>query len=254
MRHLAEFTSVVAITLALATPAARAEPLQVAVAANFAAPMQALAASFEKTTGHSLTLVVGSTGKLYAQIQNGAPFGVLLAADTTTPQKLEQQGLGLAGTRFVFATGKLVLWSADASRLRDPVAELKAARFQHLAIANPAVAPYGAAARQVLAHLDLEQTLAPLIVQGEDITQTFQFVKTGNAELGFVALSQVYRDDKIQSGSGWIVPTDDYSPLAQEAIALKAGTNNPDTTALLDFLRSPAAKNLIRSYGYDVAP
>ena len=228
-----------------------AEDVQVAAAANFTAPLQAIARKFEKETGHNVVASFGATGQLYAQIQHGAPFEVYLAADDSTPAKLENAGHGVAGSRFTYAIGSLVLWSAKAGYLDGSDAVLKANQFQHLAIANPKAAPYGLAATQVLDKLGLRQALQSKLVEGQSITQALQFVSTGNAELGFVALSQVYKDGQLSSGSAWIVPETLYAPIRQDALLLKQGQHNPAARALLEYLQGPQAAAIIRSYGYN---
>lgn len=228
-----------------------AEDVHVAVAANFTAPMQKLAQQFEQDSGHKVTLSFGSTGKFYAQIKNGAPFDVLLAADDATPAKLAKEGLAIADSRFTYAIGKLVLWSASSTLIDDKGEVLKQGGFTHLAIANPRLAPYGAAAIESLKALGLLETLQPKFVQGENIAQTFQFVVSGNAALGLVAMSQVYEDGKLKSGSAWVVPARLHAPIRQDAILLEKGKANPAAAALLRFLKSESAKQLIRAYGYD---
>ena len=230
---------------------ARADDVQVAVAANFAAPMQKIAAQFEKDSGHKLVLSSGATGKFYAQIRNGAPFEVLLAADDATPVKLEKEGYAVAGSRFTYAIGRLVLWSAKADVVDGKGEVLKKGPFTHLSIANPKLAPYGAAAAQTLKALGLLDAVQPKFVQAENITQAFQFIASGNAELGFVALSQVYEDGKLKSGSAWIVPANLHQPIRQDAVLLEKGRTRPAAQALLRFLKSDQAKNLIRQVGYD---
>lgn len=230
----------------------RAAEVQVAVAANFTAPMQRIAADFEKDTGHKAMVAFGATGKLYAQIKNGAPFEVFLAADNTTPARLESEGDTVKGTRFTYAVGKLVLWSAKEGYV-DPKGDvLKSAAYQHLSLANPKTAPYGAAAMAVLAKLGLSETVVDRMVQGENITQAYQFVATGNAELGFVALSQVFKDGKVSAGSAWIVPADLYDPIRQDAVIMTRGIDNPAAKALVDYLKGPKAASVIKSYGYDL--
>lgn len=242
----------IALLCALAAQFAVAGEVQVAVAANFAAPMQAIAPLFERETGHKAVLLIGSTGKFYAQIRNGAPFDVLLAADDETPARLIEEGRGVPGSAFTYAVGRLVLWSAQ-SKLVDAKGEiLKQDGFRHLAIANPKTAPYGAAALQVMNHLGLTQKLTPLFVQGENIAQTHMFVASGAAELGFVAYSSVIKNGRIGSGSGWLVPVKLHDPIRQEALLLIRGKNNPAAQALLDFLRRPEAQALIRTFGYDL--
>ena len=230
----------------------QAETVQVAVAANFINPMHAIAAAFEQTTGHKALLAFGSTGKFYAQIKNGAPFQVLLAADESTPLKLEQEGLSIPGTRFTYANGKLVLWSPQAEVVDSKGEVLTMGRYARLAIANPKLAPYGAAAIAVLENLKQLQSVLPKLVQGENIAQTYQFVASGNAELGFVALSQVMQEGKLRSGSAWLVPAKLYPPIRQDAVLLGKGKGNAAATALLEFLRTEKAKTIIRSFGYDI--
>jgi molybdate transport system substrate-binding protein len=229
-----------------------ADEVQVAVAANFTAPMKVIATDFEKATGHKAVLSFGSTGKFYAQIKNGAPFDVFLAADDETPAKLEKENGIVAGSRFTYATGKLVLWSPKANLVDDRGEVLKKGDFAHLAIAAPRLAPYGAAAVQTLNKLGLYEALQPKLVTGETIAQTLAFVSTGNAELGFVALSQVYEDGGIKSGFGWIVPADLHEPIRQDAVILTHGKANKAASALAAYLKSDAAKVVIRSFGYDL--
>ena len=235
----------------LSVAQAQIHTVQVAVAANFAAPLKALAPDFEKVSGHKLLLSSGATGKLFAQIKSGAPFEVLLAADNATPARLVQEGQAIASSRFTYATGRLVLWSADAQRVDAQGEVLKKGGFKHLAIAAPALAPYGAAAIQTLTQLGLLNALTPRLVQGESIGQTYSFVATGNAELGFVALSQVTENGKLRQGSGWIVPTPLHAPLHQDAVLLTKGKDNPAATALLAFLKTDRARTVIRSFGYE---
>lgn len=227
-----------------------ADEVKVAVAANFTAPFQALAPAFEKATGHKLVASFGATGQFYAQINNGAPFDVLLSADDTTPARLESENATAPGSRFTYAIGSLVLWSADASYLDGTDAALKAGQFRHLAVANPKAAPYGLAATQVLDRLGLSEAVKTKLVEGQNITQTHQFVSTANAELGFVALSQVYRDGKLGSGSAWIVPQALYDPIRQDAVILRQGANNPAATALVEYLKGAEAARVIESFGY----
>jgi len=234
-------------SLAVSSQAAN---VSVAVAANFTAPMQKIAKAFEQETGHKALLSFGSTGNFYAQIRNGAPFHVLLAADDDTPLKIEQEGLGVPGSRFTYAIGKLGLWSKQPGLVDDKGDILRSGTFARIAIANPKLAPYGAAAIDTMAKLDLLPVLQPRFVQGENLAQTYQFIATENAPLGFVALSQVLVDGKIVQGSAWIVPAGLHAPIAQDALVLSAGKDNPAATALMGFLRSDRAKVLIRSYGY----
>jgi molybdate transport system substrate-binding protein len=227
-----------------------AAEVQVAVAANFTAPMQKIAAEFEKDTGHKALLAFGATGKFYAQIKNGAPFAILLAADEKTPASLESEGDAVPGSRFTYAIGTLVLWSAQPGTVDDQGAVLKKGEFQHLAIANPKTATYGAAAIKVLTQLGLLDAIQPKLVTGENISQTYQFIVTGNAELGFVALSQVMLDGKLTSGSAWIVPTNLHEPIRQDAMILAKGKDQPAAKALVDYLKGKKATAIIQSYGY----
>lgn len=240
-----------ALTAAIVSHA-RADEVQVAVAANFTAPMQQIAARFEKDTGHKATLSFGATGKFYAQIVNGAPFEILVAADDETPARLEKEGQAVAGSRFTYAIGKLVLWSADPDRVDNKGEVLKSGNFRHLAIANPKTAPYGAAAVEALGKLGLLAGLQSRFVQGENISQTQQFVVTGNAELGFVALSQVYKEGRIASGSAWAVPASLYQPILQDAVLLAKGRGKPAATALLVYLKGDKAAAIIKSFGYEL--
>lgn len=243
------FLSLALIAMACAA-GAHAGEVQVAVAANFTAPMHAIAAQFERDTGHRARLAFGSTGKFYAQIRNGAPFEVLLAADDETPARLEKEGQAAPGTRFTYAIGKLVLWSARAGVVDAKGEVLRTGDFRHLAIANPKTAPYGTAAVAVLKKLNLFDAVQARLVQGENIAQTHQFISTGNAQLGFVALSQVARDGRIAAGSGWIVPASLHEPIRQDALVLARGRGNPAAQALLDYLKSAKARAIIQSFGY----
>lgn len=230
--------------------AAHADTVSVAVAANFTAPMQKIAAAFEADTGHKAELSFGATGKFYAQITHGAPFQVLLSADDTTPSRLEREGKAVAHSRFTYAIGTLVLWSAQPGTVDAKGDVLKSGDFKHLAIANPKLAPYGAAALQVMEKLGVATALQPRLVQGENIAQTFQFVSTGNAQLGFVALSQVMADGKIRSGSAWQVPASLHEPIRQDAVLLMPGKDSAAASALLTYLRGSKARAIIQSYGY----
>ena len=244
----------VALVLGLASGAVSgfAAEVRVAVAANFTAPMQKIAQAFEQDTGHKAVLAFGSTGNFYAQIKNGAPFQILLAADDETPARIEQEGLGVANSRFTYATGRLVLWSKQPGLVDDKGEALQKAKFERIAIANPKLAPYGAAAVEALTKLGLLQNLQPKFVQGENISQTYQFVATENAPLGFVALSQVFADGRLKEGSAWVVPARMHQPIQQDAVLLNGGKDNPAATALLVYLRSEKTKTLIRSFGYDL--
>lgn len=240
------------LALAAVAGTLHAAEAQIAVAANFAEPIKAIAAVLQKTTGHTLKISVGATGGLYAQIKNGAPFDVMLAADTKTPAQLEADGLAQPGSRFTYATGKLVLWSADAAKVDAQGAVLKGEGFRKLAMANPKTAPYGAAAVQTMEKLGLTAALTPKLVQGESIGQTYNFAFTGNAEIAFVAMSQVLEGGRLNGGSMWVVPQNLYAPIEQGAVLLKRGANNEAAVALMKLLQSQNIKTLIRSYGYDI--
>jgi molybdate transport system substrate-binding protein len=237
------------LSICLATTA-RAGEVQVAVAANFAGPLARLAEGFAAATGHTLKVSAGATGKFHAQIVAGAPFEVLIAADDETPKKLVAEGQAVAGSNFTYAIGRLVLWSAQPGFVDDQGAVLASGRFAHLAIANPKIAPYGAAALEVLKARGLADALAPKLVTAESIAQAHQFVATGNAELGFVALSQVAVPGKAVVGSTWRVPASLYGEIRQDAVLLNAGEKNPAASALLNWLKSEPAKRVIEEFGY----
>lgn len=241
-----------ALTAALAfTTLARADVVQVAVAANFTAPARALAEVFARTTGHEAKLSFGATGAFYTQIKNGAPFDVLLAADDERPARLEKEGDTVPGSRFTYATGQLVLWSAKPGLVDDEGAVLKHGQFGKIAIANPKNAPYGAAAVEAMNKLGLAAALQPKLVTGESIGQTYNFIATGNAELGFVALAQVLEGGKLKSGSMWVVPAQYHAPIIQDAVILNRAASNPAAKAWMELLKTPQSKALIRSYGYE---
>jgi molybdate transport system substrate-binding protein len=229
--------------------AVRADEISVAVAANFTAPMQQIAAAFEKETGHKVQAAYGSTGKFYAQIKNGAPFEVLLSADDETPARLIKENAAVVASPFTYAIGKLVLWSAKPAVVDGAGAVLKNGGFAHLALANPKLAPYGAAAVEVMKALDVYDAVQTKLVTGESIGQTHQFISTGNALLGFVALSQVLKDGKME-GSAWIVPARLYAPIRQDAVILEKGKGKPAAEALMQYLKSDKAKAIIQSFGY----
>ncbi len=244
------FTGLALAGAALAATAARAAEVQVAVAANFAVPLARIGAGFTAATGHTLKTAVGATGKFYSQIVAGAPFDVLVSADDETPKRLVSEGHAVTGTAFTYAIGRLVLWSAQPGLVDDQGAVLSTGRFAHLAIANPKVAPYGAAGLEVIKARGLTEALTPRLVTAESIAQAFQFVSTGNAELGFVALSQVVQPGKPVVGSHWLVPSHLHREIRQDAVLLKAGEKNPAAAALLAYLKTAAARDLIRSFGY----
>ncbi len=230
-----------------------AEPLRIAVASNFLMPARALADRFEKTSGRDVVISTGSTGKLYAQIVNGAPYSVFLAANITEPQRLEADGQAVAGSRFTYATGRLVLWSlAPALFTGGDGAELiRRADFRRFAIANPRTAPYGIAAVQTLRALGLDPgTLGPRLVRGENVSQTYQFIASGNVDAGFVALSQVNNSDRSAEGGYWLVPADLHAPIEQQAVLLVRAAADAHAKAFLHYVQSPEARELIAAYGY----
>ena len=225
-----------------------ADTIRVAVASNFSKPIEAIAARFEDHTGHRLILVFGSTGKHYAQIINGAPFELFLAADMQRPKLLEQQGIAIAGTRFTYARGRLVLWSPRNNYVDAEGKILESGEFRHLAIANPKLAPYGMAAQEVLESRGLWKSLQQRLVRGESIGQAYQFVSSGNAELGFVAYSQINQPNLINTGSYWVIPQTLYEPIEQQVVLLKENTVARD---FLSYMQKQEIKKIIFQYGYD---
>ena len=239
------------LLLSLALPlCAHAAEVHVAVAANFAGPMARMAQDFTAATGHKLKLSSGATGRFYAQIVAGAPFDVLLAADDETPARLVREGHAVAGTDFPYAIGRLVLWSAQPGLVDDQGAVLARLDWKHLAIANPRTAPYGRAAMQVLKARGLDPAAAGRVVTGESIAQTYQFVFTRNADLGFVALSQVQWPGQAVVGSQWLVPASLHGEILQSAVLLKAGAKNPAAAALLAWLKGDVARAVMQAHGY----
>ena len=247
MKFFCRWIAVVALTLGVC----HAADVTVAVAANFTAPMQKIAEAFAQDTGHKAVLAFGATGKFYAQIRNGAPFQVLLAADNETPAKLEKEGFAVAGTRFTYATGRLVLWSAQPGLVDDKGDVLRTSQDGKVALADPKLAPYGAAAIETMTRLGLLERLQPRFVQGENIAQAYQFVATGNAPMGFVALSQVMVDGRIDKGSAWVVPAKLHAPILQDAVLLNPGKDNPAALELKRYLRGEKARAIILSHGYE---
>ena len=234
--------------------AAQAADATIAVAANFAAPVEQLVEAFEQQTGHSLRVSSGSTGSLYTLITQGAPFDLLIAADQARPQRLVDEELAMRGTRCTYAVGRLVLWSRDADRIGDdPKPALTDSALRHLAIANPDTAPYGAAAREVLTRLGVWTQLQPRLVRGMDIGQTYHMVATANAELGFVAASSLAAAGDEAGGSRWNVPDALHTPLAQDAVLLERGRNNAAAIGFMRYLGSEDARGTIRRYGYEIA-
>jgi molybdate transport system substrate-binding protein len=248
MRPLTVLISTLAAAAALAGHALAAE-VKVAVAANFTQPAKEIAARFKARTGNDASLSFGSSGQFYTQIANGAPFEVLLSADRERPEKAEAEGLAVAGSRFTYALGRLVLYSRTPGLVDGRGAVLRSGRFQKVAIADPKVAPYGVAAVETMRKLGVYDALAPRVVQGTSITQAYQFVDTGAAELGFVALSQVVA---VKGGSRWVVPAADHTPIDQQAVLLKTGADDAAARAFMAFLKGPEARSVIRKYGYEV--
>lgn len=245
------FNRLIAIALSyLLLSTANAEEIHAAVAANFTAAMKEIVAQFEKSSEHRVALSFGSSGKIFAQIQNGAPFQVFLSADQAKPQALEVAGLAVSGSRFTYAVGALALWSSKPDVVDEDYTRLKNGDFNKLALANPKLAPYGAAAVEVLDALKLKQATEPKWVMGENIAQTYQFVATGNADLGFVALSQIMDKGHVKEGSSWIVPDELYSPIRQDAVLLRVAKDSAGAKALLAYLRGDEARQIIASYGY----
>jgi molybdate transport system substrate-binding protein len=255
MMHMSKLLShvmaVVVLSNLIVGPSFAGE-VNVAVASNFSAPMAQIVKLFEQQSGHNVKLSFGSTGKFYAQIKGGAPFDVFFAADTATPQRLEAEGMTVNGSRFVYALGNLVLWSAQPGYVDDKGEVLRKGGYSKLAIADSKLAPYGLAAKQTLERLELWDVIQNKLVTGENITQTYQFAATGNVELAFVALSQVMRDGKVSAGSWWIVPTHMYNPIRQSAVLLSRAKDKVTSQAFLDFLKSEKAAAIIRSYGYEL--
>lgn len=247
---MSRFIAFLGISLCLACDS-HADEVQVAVASNFTAPMKKIAAEFAKDTEHKALLSFGSTGKFYAQIRNGAPFEVFLSADSKTPAKLEKEGLIVLDSRFTYAIGALVLWSANAD-LVEGSDVLKHGHFRHLAVANPKLAPYGAAAIEVIDLLGMRETLTSKIIFGENIAQTYQFTFSENAELGFVSLSQVMKDGKINDGSAWIVPSSMYAPILQDSVLLRAGKDSVAAKEFMSYLKSPKSTSIIEAFGYNL--
>lgn len=241
----------IALGILVLAAASQAGQVKVAVAANFSAPIREIAKAFEADSGHQVVATLAATGDLYSQINNGAPFEVLLSADSATAGKLEQQGAIVPGSRFTYAIGKLALWSPRPGYVDDHGQILVTGQFKHLAIANPTTAPYGLAAIQVLGRMGLTSQLVRRLVKGTNISQTYQFTATGNAELGFVALSQIYQHGQLTNGSVWLVPARLYQPIRQDAVLLDKGKDNPAARALMGYLKGPKAVAIIKAYGYD---
>ena len=234
------------LLLLAAAQGVHAGEVKVAVAANFTEAAKKIGSAFETMTGHTAIFSFGSTGQLYTHITQGAPFDVFLAADQARPQKAVEEGFGLADTLFTYATGRIVLFSTTPDLVKGEETLLNAT-FGKIAVANPVTAPYGTAAVEAMKALGVFEQLAPKIVQGNNIAQTYQFVETGNAEVGFVAFSQVINKT---SGSRWIIPDDLYSAIAQDAVLVKRGADNDAARAFIEFVRGPEAHDILETYGY----
>ena len=243
------FIPLIVLAFVLGSGQVLAAEIRVAVASNFARAMTSLARDFEENTGHKVKLVFGSTGKHYAQIRNGAPFDVFFAADIKRPRLLEEEGVSVSGTRFTYATGKLILWSPMPEYVDAEGRVLRHGNFGHLAIANPDLAPYGRAAREFLESRGLWNELKQKAVRGENIGQAFQFVSSGNAELGLVAFAQVKNIDRPLQGSYWEVPQSLYTPIEQQAVLL---TDNEAGRSFISYVRSKPALKIIRNHGYEI--
>lgn len=249
LRNLKSF---IALLGTLVMQSATAGEISVAVAANFTAPMQKIVDRFQKESGHVVKASFGSTGKFYTQVRSGAPFDVFVSADSATPEKLEQEGLAVHGSRFVYALGKVVLWSAQPGLVDGKGEVLGKGSYGKLAIADPRLAPYGQAAQETLQNLGLWDKVQSRLVKGENISQAYQFTASGNAELGFVALSQVTRDGRIADGSWWVVPANFYQPIQQSAVMLSGAKDQAAAKALLEFMKGREAAAIIRSFGYEL--
>ena len=247
MKSVVQLSAILALCACTGPQASAPDEVRVAVATNFAEVMEALAERFEATSGNTVLVSAASSGAHYAQIRNGAPFDVFFSADRERPELLEQEGFGVAGTRFTYAVGRLALWSPDPALVDDGGEVLESGEFRYLAIANPELAPYGAAARQLLERRGLWDGIQDRLVRGQDIGQTYAFVYSRNAELGFVALSQIQRPGAGAEGSWWVVPESEHEPIEQQAVLL---VDTPAAREFLDFVRGEEARALIRSFGY----
>ncbi|MFA6904261.1 MAG: molybdate ABC transporter substrate-binding protein [Gallionellaceae bacterium] len=245
--HVAAFF----VFISLSMPACAAE-VSAAVAANFAAPMERIAALFRKESGHSVKLTTAASGKLYAQIRGGAPFDVFLSADEELPKRLLQEGQAVAGTRFVYATGRLVLWSVQPGLVDEKGAVLNSGKFERLAYANPVISPYGIATRETLTKLTMWNAMQKKLKKGDDVTQAYQLAANESADMAFVALSQVMRDGKVATGSWWLVPPELHNPIRQSAVLLSGSKEQAAAQALLAFMRSEKGKAVMRGFGYEV--
>lgn len=248
--YLPAHTLVISLVISLVFGPAQAEEINVAVASNFTSAMKEITAEFEKSSGDRVKLSFGSSGRFFAQIKNGAPFQVFLSADQAKPLALERAGLTVPNSRFTYAVGALALWSSQPGFVDNNATRLKNGHFNRVALANPKLAPYGLAAVEVLEKLRVKEATVSKWIQGENISQTYQFVSSGNADLGFVALSQIMVEGRIRSGSAWVIPAGLYQPIRQDAVLLNAGRDSAAALALLQFLSSGRGREIIESHGY----
>ncbi len=245
------FVSILLLCGLMSSPV-RAGEVSVAVASNFAAPMERLVPLFQKESGHTLKVSLGASGKLYAQIRNKAPFDVFLSADEEMPKSLMQEGLAVGGTRFVYATGRLMLWSVQPDFVDERGSVLNKGNFNMLAIANPRYSPYGVAAKETLTKLIMWNSIQEKLAKGENVTQTYQLAATEKADLAFIALSQVMRDGKVTAGSWWLVPPEMHKPIQQSAVLLSGAKDQAAAKAFLAFLKSEKARAVMRGFGYEL--
>ncbi len=246
-----KFVLSLVLFFSLVVTPALAEQALVAVAANFVPPFREVAMEFEKATGHTVQVASGSSGAFFTQIKNGAPFEVFFSADNERPKLLEDEGLGVKGSRFTYAIGRLVLWSPDPNLVKGEDT-LRSEKFKHLAIADPKTAPYGVAAKQAMQKLGVWEAVQPRLVLGESLGQTIGFIESGNAELGFLALSQVLDPKMKGKGGRWDVPSNLHEPIQQDVVLLAKGKDNPAAKALMEFIGGPQATAIIERYGYEL--
>lgn len=231
---------------------AQAAEVSVAAASNFVAPLEHIAVLFQKESGHTLKVSSAASGKLYAQIKGGARFDVFLSADEELPKQLLQEGLAVGGSRFIYATGRLVLWSAQPGLVDEKASVLNKGNFNTLAIANPVNSPYGVAAKETLTKLTMWNSIQRKLDKGDDLAQTYQLAASERDDLAFIALSQVMRDGKISQGSWWLVPPEMYKPIRQSAVLLSGAKDKEAAKAFLVFLTGEKARAVMRGFGYDL--
>lgn len=232
-------------------PVSAAE-LNAAVASNFAVPMERIAALFHKESGHTVKISLAASGKLYTQIKGGAPFDVLLSADEEIPKRLIQEGLAVGGSRFIYATGRLVLWSAQPGLVDDKGSVLNTGNFDRLAIPNPIYSPYGVAAKETLTKLTMWNAIQKKLKKGDDVTQTYQLAASDRADLAFIAQSQIMHEGKVAVGSWWLVPASMHKPIRQSAVLLSSSKEQAAAKVFLEFLRSEKARAVMRGFEYEL--